>query len=124
MLRKCIIFYASISAEQINKTFDTLAIDRLDFSKIRRDLFPVLRKKDNFHLEERKMEAKKYIRELMVLMPEEIEYLDTFEKGEYRPELLFSDSQILRNIAEHPMAAWKMSQFCSEAVHYSGIFCE
>lgn len=108
LFRKCIIFYASISAEQINKTFDTSAIDRLDFSKIRRDLFPVLRKKDNFHLEERKMEAEKFIRELMVLTPEEREYLDAFENGEYRPELLFSDSQILENIAEHPMAVWKM----------------
>lgn len=54
------------------------------------------------------MEAKKFIKELMALTPEEAEYLDAFEKGEYRPELLFSDNQILSNIAEHPMAAWKM----------------
>ena len=108
LLRKCIIFYASISAEKINKTFDISAIDRLDFSKIRRDLFPVLRKKDNFRLEERKIEATKFIKELMALTPEEAEYLDAFEKGEYRPELLFSDNQILSNIAEHPMAAWNM----------------
>lgn len=98
LFRKCIIFYASISAEKINKTFDTSAIDRLNFSKIRRDLFPVLRKKDNFHLEERKIEVKKFIRELMVLTAEEAEYLDAFEKGEYRPELLFTDNQILRNM--------------------------
>ena len=108
LFRKCIIFYASISAEKINKTFDTSAIDRLNFSKIRRDLFPVLRKKDNFHLEEWKIEVKKFIRELMVLTAEEAEYLDAFEKGEYRPELLFTDNQILRNIERHPMAAWKM----------------
>ncbi len=38
LLRKCIIFYASISAEQINKAFDTSAIDRLNFSRIRRNL--------------------------------------------------------------------------------------
>lgn len=54
LFKKCIIFYASISAEIINKTFDTSAIDGLSFNKIRRDLFPVLRKKDNFNLEERK----------------------------------------------------------------------
>lgn len=107
LLRKCIIFYASISAEQINNTFDTAAIDRLTFSKIRRDLFPVLRKKDNFNLEERKNDAKKFIKELMVLTPEEREYLNLFEMGQYRPELLFDDEQILKNIAEHPMAVWK-----------------
>ncbi len=38
LLRKCIIFYASISAEQMNKAFDTSAIDRLNFSRIRRNL--------------------------------------------------------------------------------------
>ena len=111
LLRKCIIFYASISAEQINKTFDTLAIDRLDFSKIRRDLFPVLRKKENFMLEERKIAARKFITELMVLTAEEKEYLNLFEVGEYRPELLFSNGKILENIAEHPMAIWKV---CSQ----------
>lgn len=108
LFRKCIIFYASISADKLNKTFSTSAIDDLEFSKIRRDLFPVLREKDNFNLDERKEEAKKFIKELMVLTEEEKEYLDMFEKGEYMPSLLFSDNQILENIVEHPMAIWKM----------------
>ncbi len=108
LFRKCIIFYASISADTINKTFNTSAIDGLEFSKIRRDLFPVLRKKDNFNLDERKEEAKKFIKELMVLTPEEKEYLKLFETGEYRPELLFEDDEIIWNIKEHPMAIWKM----------------
>ena len=110
LFRKCIIFYATISAEVINKTFDTSAIDRLNFSKIRRDLFPVLRKKDNFNLEERKTSAKKFIDELMILIPEEKEYLNAFECKEYKPELLFADEKILKNIQDHPMAAWKMGR--------------
>ena len=108
LFRKCIIFYASISADKINKTFNTSAIDGLEFSKIRRDLFPVLRKKDNFNLDERKEEAKGFIIELMALTPEEKEYLELFETGEYRPELLFEDDEIIWNIKEHPMAIWKM----------------
>lgn len=106
--RKCIIFYASISAEIINKEFDTSAIDQISFTKIRRDLFPVLRKKDNFDLESRKSSVKKYIKELMVLTPEEKQYLELFEAKEYRPELLFKDAEILNNIKTHPMALWKM----------------
>ena len=108
LFRKCIIFYASITADKINKTFNTSAIDGLEFSKIKRDLFPVLRKKDNFNLDERKKEAKKFIKELMVLTPEEKEYLELFETGEYRLELLFEDDEIIQNIGEHPMAIWKM----------------
>lgn len=110
LLRKTIIFYATISAETVNKTFDTSAIDSLTFSKIRRDLFPVLTKseaKSHFQLEQYKNAAKEYIHNLMVLTPEEKEYMDRFVKGEYNPELLFSNPEILLQIKNHPMALWK-----------------
>lgn len=110
MFRKCIVFFASISAEKMNKSFDTFAIDRLTFSKIRRDLFPVLRKKDNFDLEGRKQEAKEFIKQLMCLTPREKEYLEAFEEKVYKPELLFSDARILQNLERHPMAMWKIGR--------------
>ncbi len=64
---KSFAFYTTISADkdQINYSFDTSAIDSLDFAKIRRDLFPVISKKDNFQLEKRKKHAKQYISDLM-----------------------------------------------------------
>ena len=66
MFRKCFAFYATISAETVNRNFDTSAIDSLKFDKIRRDLFPVLSKKDNFKLDERKQQAKDYIADLII----------------------------------------------------------
>lgn len=110
LFRKCIIFYNSISQDKINKTFNTSAIDNIDFSKIKRDLFPVLRKKDNFDLDERKLIAKKYIKELMVLTKDELEYMTAFENKEYKPELLFENKKIIERIKDHPMAIWKMKQ--------------
>ena len=38
---------------------------------------------------------------------EEKEYMDRFVKGEYNPELLFSNPEILLQIENHPMALWK-----------------
>ncbi|MDD3251386.1 MAG: nucleotidyl transferase AbiEii/AbiGii toxin family protein [Lachnospiraceae bacterium] len=110
MFRKCIIFYNTISQETVNKTFDTAAVDRLTFQKIRRDLFPVLRKKDHFDLEERKINAKKYISALMQVTPEEMEYMEAFEHNKYKPELLFENAAVLENLKEHPMALWKCRQ--------------
>lgn len=110
MFRKCIVFYATISSETINKNFDTAAIDSLDFYKIRRELFPVLCKKDNFMLEDRKRQAKKYISDLMQLTEREKEYINRFEAKEYHPELLFDDSAIVARLESHPMAMWKMMQ--------------
>lgn len=107
MLRKCIIYYNTISQEHINKAFDTSVIENLTFSKIRRDLFPVLRFKDNFDLEGRKQSARKYIADVMNIAEKEREYMIAFENKEYKPELLFEDEDIIERIKEHPMAMWK-----------------
>ena len=71
MFRKCFAFYATISTETVNRDFDTSAIDSLRFDKIRRELFPVLRRKENFKLDERKQQAKDYIADLMKLTERE-----------------------------------------------------
>ncbi len=109
LFRKCFVFYTTISADRndINRYFDTSAIDSLNFTKIRRDLFPVIGKKDNFQLDERKRQAKNYISELMNLTDKENEYMDRFIAKEYRPELLFDVEEIVERIKEHPMALWK-----------------
>lgn len=110
IFRKCFAFYATISAETVNRDFDTSAIDSLKFGKIRRGLFPVLSRKDNFMLDERKQKAKDYITDLMQLTYQEQEYLDRFIAKEYVPELLFDDEEIVERIKEHPMALWKCQQ--------------
>lgn len=107
MLKKSIIFYHTISRESVDSTFDTTAIDRLSFDKIRRDLFPVLRKKEHFDLESRKNSAKQYLHDLLYLTDKEKEYLTAFEQKEYVPELLFEDADILGRLKTHPMALWK-----------------
>lgn len=110
MLRKCVVFYAAISARDknsINKTFDTTPIDLITNQKIKRDLLPVIKRKDDFELESAKKLVKEYITDLMVLTKAEKEFLDKFESGEYIPELLFGDKEIQDRIKSHPMALWK-----------------
>jgi len=77
MLRKCVVFYAAISARDknsINKNFDTKGIDSITNQKIKRDLLPVIKRKDDFELEPAKKLVKEYISELMVLTNEEKEF--------------------------------------------------
>lgn len=107
LLRKAVVFYAAISAKEINKTFDTKAIDSITKQKIKTDLLPVIKRKDNFELESAKKIVKNYIADLMLLTKEEKAFLDKFENGEYIPELLFEDKEILERIKDHPMALWK-----------------
>ena len=105
--RKCIIFYATISAKEVNKTFDTSAIDSLVFSKIKSDLFPVLAVRDKFDLEGKKQQAKEYIASLMKPTEAENDYMERFIAKEYKPELLFDDEEIVERLRNHPMALWK-----------------
>lgn len=110
LFRKCIVFYASITQETLDPSFSTSAIDRLTLSTVRRDLFPVLNHQERhqaFDLESKKTIAKKYLHSMLVLDESEHEYLSRFMNKEYRPELLFSDSDIIQRIADHPMALWK-----------------
>lgn len=107
MFRKCIIFYATISAKEVNKTFDTSAIDSLVFSKIKSDLFPVLAVRDKFDLEGKKQQAKEYIASLMKPTEAENDYMERFIAKEYKPELLFGDEEIVERLRNHPMALWK-----------------
>lgn len=107
MFRKSIIFYATVSAKEVNKRFDTSAIDSLVFSKIKSDLFPVLAVKDKFDVEGKKRQAKEYIESLMKLTEEEKEYMERFMAKDYKPELLFKDAVILERIYNHPRALWK-----------------
>ena len=107
IFRKCIIFYATISTKDVNKDFDTSAIDSLVFSKIKSDLFPVLAAKDKFDLEGKKQQAKEYIESLMKPTEAEMDYMERFIAKEYKPELLFEDTEIVERIRNHPMALWK-----------------
>ena len=107
-LKKCIIFYSAVSSKELNVDFDTSKIDKLTEYKIKTDLRPVIRKKEHFDLEVAKKRVKTFIDALLVLTPQEKEFLNCFKEKQYRPELLFDDTAIIERIKNHPMVLWKM----------------
>lgn len=107
ILRKCVVFYAAISAKNINNTFDTSSMDTINARKIKTDLYPVIKNKERFDLEVTKKIVKEYIIELMTLTKDEKHFLVKFKDGKYIPELLFEDKEIIARIENHPMALWK-----------------
>ena len=108
ILRKCVVFYAAITQNQIDKDFNISVIEAFDYHQIKRELIPLLRKRNSFDLESAKSVTIRFIRELMILTVKEREFLDRFVEGEYLPELLFDDQGILDRIQFHPMALWKI----------------
>ena len=72
-----------------------------------------MRRSEHFDLTEAQQKVESYLKH--VVLPEgDLTFWEAFAKGEYRPELLFDDADILARIAKHPMALWKCSKKTKE----------
>lgn len=109
LYKKCITFYSAIASEKVPKHFDFSGIRNISAQKIKTDLTPVLRRGEHFDLAVAKEQVEAYMKE--ILLPEgDMEFWQSFEEGQYSPELLFDDREILARVKDHPMALWKCSK--------------
>ena len=109
LFKQCIIFYSAIASENVPEHFDFGGIRRISAQEIKTGLKPVLRRTERFDLSAAQEYVEQYLKG--ILLPEgDLSFWKAFAEGEYKPELLFDDSEILSRIAEHPMALWKCSK--------------
>jgi predicted nucleotidyltransferase component of viral defense system len=108
LLRKSVVFYTAISQQEIPQIYDMNRIDAITIHKIKTDLLPVIHKGEFVELENMKNTVKGFIEKLLLLTDDEKAFLKAFSEKQYKPELLFDDSDILNRIRRHPMVLWKM----------------
>lgn len=109
IFKKCVIYYFAIASESVPSHFDFGGIDKITTQKIKTDLTPVLRRAEHFNLPTAQKQVNDYLRG--ILLPEgDVSFWNFFSEGEYKPELLFADPEILSRIEHHPMALWKCSK--------------
>ena len=108
--RKCVIFYLAVATETPPTSLSFSAIETITAHKIMTDLKPVIRDRDAFVLEDAQKSVKTFLEETLYISEKELEFLQKFKHGYYRPELLFDNEEILDRIAEHPMALWKTAK--------------
>ena len=85
-----------------NSDKDTMMADRAA-------LIPVLKKTEKFDFEEAKANVISFLSNFLILGDAETNFIDSFNQGEYKPELLFEDGEVIERIKEHPMAHWKIN---------------
>ena len=107
LLKKCLIFYNMVGGEQDIDTITFDNIEHINFMKFKTQLKPVISKTDKFDLEQAKAKVIDYLRGLINLMSQELTFVNEFRNKNYKPELLFSDKNIIENILYHPMALWR-----------------
>ena len=111
MLRKIVVFYLAVGGKKRpEKEYSFERIQNIKFPQIRSTLIPVLKKTDKFDFEEAKASVVSFLSKLLTLGEAEKNFIDSFNQGEYKPEFLFDDSEIIERIKEHPMALWKINE--------------
>ena len=106
MLRKCVVFYSAIGSGHPPKEFALENVERVNKRSITTDLYPVLRHGERFELVAVQNEIRKYLSGFLIPTSEERTFWSIFERGIYRPQLVFDGAELQR-IKEHPMALWK-----------------
>ena len=111
-IKRCIIFYIAIGStterlfEEIISDFDN-KINVYMLDRIPQYLSSTLKKDDVFNIKIAVTSVKRFINSILELSETERSFLDEFYKGNYQPQLLFFEEEILNRIIEHPMALWK-----------------
>lgn len=86
-------------------------IEKLDKQEIKTKLLPTLKdrnpKKSNVN--EMKQAVREYLKDILVIDDNIQKFYDKFQKGIYKPELLFYDGEIIQRINKHPMIMWKIN---------------
>ena len=111
MLRKIVVFYLAVGGKKRpEKEYSFERIQNIKFPHIRSTLIPVLKKTDKFDFEEAKASVVSFLSKLLTLGEAEKNFIDSFNQGEYKPEFLFDDGEIIERIKDHPMALWKINE--------------
>lgn len=111
LLKKCSIFYL-LTSNEFQPIGDLLNqfkknMENLSFTAIKRNLIPLLHVFERIDTDAFKQTVSQFIETLFELTETEQKYIDSFNAGEFNPELLF-DKAIADRLKEHPMALWKM----------------
>ncbi len=110
LLRKCVIFYKTINSDNAFDHLDISAIDKITFSKIRSDLFPVISSSEKkYNLPETVSFVKENLNNILEMSTDEIRFVEHYFNKDLRPELLFDSDGICQRIAKHPIIEWKFS---------------
>ena len=111
MLRKIVVFYLAVGGKnKPEKAYSFERIRNIKFPQIRSALIPVLKKTEKFDFEEAKTNVISFLSGFLIPGDAEKDFIESFNQGEYKPEVLFDDHEIVERIKEHPMALWKMNE--------------
>lgn len=112
LIRKIAIFYVALGSAlplDLDSLFHQAAekMRRMDYSKIRATLIPVVRKGEKIDIEEMIDKTSQCLNWVVHLSKEEEEFVEEVNRGNFHQSLLFSGFPV-HNLSTHPMLLWKL----------------
>ena len=111
LLKQCFMLEYIAVNDYKRKDMKIDNIEKIKRQDIKTKLLPTLKdrnpKKSN--VDEMKQVVREYLRDILVVDDNIKEFYQKFQKGIYKPELLFEDKKIIERIKEHPMIMWKLN---------------
>ncbi|MCJ7789420.1 MAG: nucleotidyl transferase AbiEii/AbiGii toxin family protein [Candidatus Atribacteria bacterium] len=107
LLKKIFIFFGCLSRSDFRE-YHSNDIERIEERDIKRKLLPLLRKDEPLKVGNMIQIVRAFLEEMFNFTSEELEYVNRFFKGDFKPEILFDkllDSSI--DLERHPMVIWK-----------------
>ena len=107
LLKKIFIFFGCLSRSDFRE-YHPNDIERIVERDIKRKLLPLLRKDEQLKVDNMIQIVRAFLEEMFNFTSEELEYVNRFFKGDFKPEILFDkllDSSI--DLERHPMVIWK-----------------
>lgn len=107
LLKKIFIFFGCLSRSDFRE-YHPNDIERIAERDIKRKLLPLLRKDEQLKVDNMIQIVRAFLEEMFNFTSEELEYVNRFFKGDFKPEILFDkllDSSI--DLERHPMVIWK-----------------
>lgn len=106
LLKKIFIFFGCLSRNDF-RDYHPNDIERISERDIKRKLLPLLRKDEPLKIDDMIQTVRPFLNEIFNFTSEELEYIDRFFKGDFKPEILFGKLLNSVNLERHPMVIWK-----------------
>jgi len=107
LLKKIFIFFGCLSRSDFRQ-YHPNDIERITERDIKRKLLPFLRKDEKLKADDMMKIVIPFLRkEIFNFTLEELEYIDRFFKGNFKPEILFGKLLDSTDLERHPMVIWK-----------------
>ena len=107
-LRKIILLFG-LTCEKDWRAMKLETLDSIDQKSVDRELLPLLRSGERINAEHLRKAGVDFLTGLLVYDEKETEFLNKFyAKGEYLPELLFTDPVVAEKARKHPAVLWKL----------------